>query len=152
MSLTTLKRKAAAPDEAPIKTLRQIIHDVDNWACENRRDNCPRENSLNDLSRAMRDAYALALTCEKAGLIGRDVGQARTVAQPVHDYTIKSLFQVNAGIPAGKALNTASIYLASAHVLTCDAVAEGSSNGMNAVADLIGLARAIVDSVNAGLV
>jgi hypothetical protein len=60
MSTTTFKRKATDPGEAPLKALRQILHDVDNRACE---------NGLNDLSQAMREACGLAQS-------GKDTGQA----------------------------------------------------------------------------
>jgi hypothetical protein len=109
---------------------------VDNWACE---------NGLNDLSQAMREAYGLAQS-------GKDTGQARTVALPVPaSYTGEPLFQVSAGIPAGKALDTASLYLAAALDLARDAVDENSGDGDNAVPYLIRMAKSVVDSVNTGL-
>jgi hypothetical protein len=136
MSTTTLKRKATDPGEAPLSALRQILRDVDNWACE---------NGLNDLSQAMREAYSLAQS-------GKDTVQARTAAIPIPaSYTGEPLFQVNAGIPAGEALDAASLYLAAALDLARDAVDENSSDGDNAVPYLIRMAKSVVNSVNASL-
>jgi hypothetical protein len=133
---TTLKRKATDPGEAPLRALRQILHDVDNWA---------RENGLNDLSQAMREAYGLAQS-------GKDTGQARTAALSVpSSYTAEPLFQVSADIPAKEALDAASCYLAAAFDLACCAVDENASDGASAVPYLVRMAKSVVDSVNAGL-
>lgn len=62
-----------------------------------------------------------------------------------------NLFQVNGGVPAVEALEAASLYLASALDMSSDSVQEGQGDGAYAVSYLIELAKAVVDSVSAGL-
>jgi hypothetical protein len=125
---TALKRKAIDPDEAPLKALRQIIHDTDNWA---------RENGLDELCGAMQDAYRLARRCEGSG---RACTMAMTV--PVV-YADEPLFQIIAGVPARNALLAASICLGVAFDLSIDSACEGG----RAIPILIQMAKAVVDSV-----
>jgi hypothetical protein len=59
------------------------------------------------------------------------------------------LLQVNAGLPAEDALNTASCYLAAAFDLASD-INENDSDGAWATAYLIELAKALIDSIYIG--
>ncbi len=62
------------------------------------------------------------------------------------------LFQVVGGISAEEALGAASIYLASARDLGFNATLDECSDGAYAVPYLLEFAKALVDSVHAGLV
>lgn len=61
------------------------------------------------------------------------------------------LFQVNGGISASEALQSASLYLAAAQDLSASSVDENDGDGSYAVSYLLELAKALVDSVQAGL-